>query len=220
MTVSHPFLTRRAALRLGALGIGGLVLAPQAFAAPGLRFPMRIACMRVGNAGFLQIRHDEQTYWSQMQLRLGGLVERLTPIQPSDMMGANLVHVEGGPNCAMVARQAAARWGFSHVVLYATHDGQNHYASDGNWWSDLFATMQAEFDKDGRATGEAHLLDVEGGPALASASADAAPRDPLNLLDGGRNPERETLARLTHGLELELQAIARRAYDSQRSIAD
>ncbi|OYX49655.1 MAG: hypothetical protein B7Y90_07240 [Alphaproteobacteria bacterium 32-64-14] len=225
MTVSQPFLTRRAALRLAALsvgawGVGGLVLAPQALAAPGVRFPMRIACMRVGNAGFLQIRHDEQTYWSQMQLRLGGLIERLTPIQPSDMMGANLVHVEGGPNCAMVARQAAARWGFSHVVLYATHDGQNHYASDGSWWSDLFATMQSEFDKDGRATGEAHLLDVEGGPALASASVDAAPRDPLNLFDGGRNPERETLARLTQGLELELQDIARRAYDSQRSIAD
>ena len=38
---------------------------------------------------------------------------------------------------------------------------------------------------------------------LASAMADAKPRDPLNLFDGGRNPERETLARLiaTDGTE-------------------
>jgi len=218
--VSHPFLTRRAALRLGVLAVGGVALSPLAFAAPSVRFPMRIACMRVGNAGFLQIRHDEQTYWTQMQTRLGGLIEQITPIEPSDMMGANLVHVEGGPNCAMVARQAAARWGFTHVALYATHDGQKQYASDGNWWSDLFATMQSEFDKDGRAIGEAHLLDVEGGPAIASASADAPPRDALNLFDGGRNPEREALAKLTQGLELGLQGIARKAYDSQRSIAD
>ncbi len=151
---------------------------------------------------------------------MSGLIQRMAPIQPSDMLGANLVHVEGGPNCAMVARQAAARWGFSHVVLYATHDGQNHYASDGYWWSDIFVGLQSDLDKDGRATGEAHLLDVEGGPAIASASADSPPRDALNLFDGGRNPERETLAKLTQGLEQGLQDLARMAYDSQRSIAD
>lgn len=215
-----PSVTRRGALRLAALGLGGLALAPRAFAAPGLRFPMRIACMRVGPSGFLQIRHDEQQYWSQMRTRLGGLIDRLSPIQPTDMLGSNLTQVEGGPSCAMVARQMASRWGFGHVILYATHDGQNVYASDGAWWNDLFATMADTFDKDGRAIGEAHLLDVEGGPSIASASADAPPRDPLNLFDGGRNPERETLGKLVQGLEQELQGLARAAYDSQRSIAD
>lgn len=215
-----PPVTRRGALRLATLGLGGLALAPRALAAPGLRFPMRIACMRVGPAGFLQIRHDDQQYWSQMRTRLGGLIDRLSPIQPTDMLGSNLTQVEGGPSCAMVARQMASRWGFGHVILYATHDGQNVYASDGAWWNDLFATMADTFDKDGRAIGEAHLLDVEGGPSIASASADAPPRDPLNLFDGGRNPERETLDKLVQGLEQELQGLARSAYDSQRSIAD
>lgn len=213
-------VTRRGALRLAALGLGGLALAPRAFAAPGLRFPMRIACLRVGPSGFLPIRHDEQQYWSQMRTRLGGLIDRLSPIQPTDMLGSNLMQVEGGPSCAMVARQMASRWGFGHVILYATHDGQNVYASDGAWWNDLFATMADALDKDGRAIGEAHLLDVEGGPSIASASADAPPRDPLNLFDGGRNPERETLDKLVQGLEQELQGLARSAYDSQRSIAD
>jgi hypothetical protein len=213
-------VTRRSALRLTALGLGGLALAPQAFAAPGIKFPLRIACMRVGPAGFLQIRHDEQQYWSQMRTRLGGLIERLAPIQPGDMLGSNLTQVEGGPSCAMVARQAAARWGFGHVILYATHDGQNVYTTDGAWWNDLFATMADTFDKDGRAVGEVHLLDVEGGPSIASASADAPPRDPLNLFDGGRNPERETLDLLVQGLEQGLRDLARSAYDSQRSIAD
>jgi hypothetical protein len=208
-------LTRR-----GALLSLAAVLAPGALAAPGLRFPMRIACVRVGPNSFLPIRHDEQTYWAQMGLRLGGLVERMTPIQPADMLGQNLAVVEGGPNCAMVARQAASRGGFSHVVLYATHDGQRSNQSDGSWWNDTFSTLTGPFVKNGRAGGEAHLLDVEGGSPLASAMADAEPRNPLNLFDGGRNPEREALAALAEQLELGLQDLALPAYRNLRSIAD
>lgn len=208
-------LTRRGAL----LSLAALV-APVALASPGLRVPMRVACMRVGPARFLPIRQDEQAHWLQLQLRLGGLVERMTPVQPSDMLGQNLNAVEGGPNCALVARQAAARWGFSHVILYATHDGQRPRQSDGAWWNDLFTAMSGPFTKDGRAIGEAHLLDVDGGPPLASATAQARPRDPLNLFDGGRNPEREALAALTQRLELGVQDLARSAYQNQRSIAD
>ena len=89
-------------------------------------------------------------------------------------------------SCAMVARQMASAAGFSHVVLYATNDGQRIYASDGNWFSDMFASLQSDLDKDDRASGEAHLLDVAGGMPLATVTADAKPRDPLNLVDGGR----------------------------------
>jgi hypothetical protein len=120
----------------------------------------------------------------------------------------------------MVARRMAAAAGFDQVILYATNDGQKTYKSDGSWFSDLFASLQADLDKDDRAMGEAHLLDVSGGPALVSISADAKPRDPLNLWDGGRNPERETLMGLTRGMERRLQDLAREAYESQRSIGD
>ncbi len=209
-------LTRRGALA----ALATAAVAPAALAAPGLRFPLRIAYMRVGPAGFVQIRHDEQAYWSQMQMRLGGLIERLSPVQPNDMMGANLTQVQGGPNCALVARQAASRWGFGHVILYATHDGQRSHTSDGSWWNGMFAAMAGAIDKDDRAMGEAYLLDVEGGPALSTTSADSPPRDPLNLFDGGRNPERETLAKLADGLERDLQRLARPVYDRQRSIGD
>ena len=208
-------LTRRGALLSLAAAI-----APGALASPALRFPMRVACMRVGPSSFLPIRHDEQAHWSQLQLRLGGLVERMTPVQPSDMLGQNLAVIDGGANCAMVARQAAARWDFSHVILYATHDGQRPRQSDGAWWNDVFIAMSGPFTKDGRAMGEAHLLDVDGGPPLASATADARPRDPLNLFDGGRTPERGALAALTQRLELGVQTLARSAYQNQRSIAD
>lgn len=220
MSAFSDLVTRRMALRIAAAGIGAMALAPYAFAGPGMRIPMRIACMRVGPTGFLSIRHDEQGYWSKLQMQLGGLVERMTPVQPADMLGQNLPVVEGGAGCAMVARQAAARWGFSHVILYATHDGQAPQRQSGPWWDDLFAAMSSPFVKDGRAIGEAHLLDIDGGPPVVSASAEAPPRDPLNLFDGGRNPERETLAKLADSLGRSLQELARSAYENQRSIAD
>ncbi len=213
-------MTRRNALRLGALALGGIALAPAALASPVMRWPLKLAYARVGPGGFLHVRGDEQQAWTTMQTRLGGLIEVIDPIQPSDMMGAKAPQVDGAASCAMVARQLASGQGFSHVILYATQDGQRRYESDGSWFSDMFSSLQADVDKDDRATGEAHLLDVSGGSALISVSTDAKPRDPLNLFDGGRNPERETLAGLTLGLERRLQDLARDAYESQRSIAD
>ncbi len=215
-----PAITRRSALRLGALGLGGLVLAPAALAGPVMRWPLRLAYLRVSPNGFVRIRSDEQQAWTELQARLGGLIEAIQPIQPDDMMGARAPHVEGGASCAMVARQMAAAAGFEQVVLYATNDGQRTYKSDGGWFSDMFASLEADLDKDDRAMGEAHLLDVMGGPALVTVSADAKPRDPLNLFDGGRNPERETLKGLTQEMERRLQDLARSAYENQRSIGD
>ena len=215
-----PAITRRSALRFGALGLGSLVLAPAALAAPYMRWPLRLAYVRVSPNGFVHIRSDEQQAWTQLQTRLGGLIETIQPMQPDDMFGAKAPQVEGGASCAMVARQMASAAGFDQVILYATNDGQRTYKSDGSWFSDLFATLQADLDKDGRAIGEAHLLDVGGGPALITVSADAKPRDPLNLFDGGRNPERETLTSLTQGIERRLQDLARAAYENERSIGD
>lgn len=215
-----PALTRRSALRLGALGVGGLLLAPAALAGPVMRWPLRLAYLRVSPSGFVHIRSEEQQAWTHLQTRLGGLIETIQPLQPDDMLGGRAPQVEGGANCALVGRQMAAAAGFDQLILYATHDGQRAYKSDGSWFSDIFASLQADLDKDDRAMGEVHLLDVMGGPALVTISADAKPRDPLNLFDSGRNPERETLAGLIQGLERRLQDLARDAYENQRSIGD
>lgn len=220
MSVSSIRITRRAALRLGAIGLGGLALAPAALGQGVSRWPLRLAYARVSPGGFIRIRGDEQTAWSNLQTRLGGLIETIQPMQPSDMMGMRAPQVEGAANCAMVARQMASAAGFSHVILYATHDGQHTYKSDGGWFSDIFTGLQSDLDKDGRASGEAHLLDIAGGMPLVSVTADAKPRDPLNLFDGHRNPERETLASLTQSMERRLQDMARAAYENSRSIAD
>ncbi len=154
-----------------------------------------------------------------MQVRLGGLIDALQPIQPGDMM-STAPKIEGAASCALAARQIASNAGFSHVILYATNDGQRTYPSDGGWFFEMFAGLQSDLDKDNWATGEAHLLDVAGGMPLATVMADAKPRDPLNLFDGGRNPEREALARLTTAMERRLQDMARAALDAQRSVAD
>lgn len=220
MTISRLSLTRRTALRMGALGAGALALTPSAMAQTPIQWPLRLAYARISPTGFVHIRSDEQSAWEAMQMRLGGLIDVIQPIQPSDMIGGGVPEVRGGANCAMVARQMASRAGFTYVILYATQDGQRRYESDGAWFSDLFAGLQADLDKDDRANGEAHLLDVSGGMPLATVTADAKPRDPLNLFDGGRNPERETLSGLTKGIERRLRDMARLAYDAQRSFGD
>ena len=215
MAISAVNLTRRGLV----LTLGAAVLAPRAIAAPALSFPMRIGYARIGPDGFVTVRADEQVYWTAMQTRTGELIEEIQPIQPSDILGGKAPEVDGGANCAMVARQLASTWGFSHVILYATQDGQRTYHHGGSWVSRAFASLRADTDTDGRATGEAHLLDIGGGAAIASISADAPPRNPLNWFDHQRNPERETLAMLTEGMERRLQSIARPAYEAQRSIA-
>ena len=108
----------------------------------------------------------------------------------------------------------------SHVILYATQDGRKVYEHYDNWFAAAFASFRSEYLKYGRATGEAHLLDLSGGPAIASVSADASPRNPLDPFDNHRNPEAETLTALTIALERRLQSLARAGYEAARSIAD
>jgi hypothetical protein len=197
----------------------GAGVTPAAFAAPGFGFPLRMAYARVGPDGFVQLRADEQRYWSELQTRIGGLIETLEPIQPANMLGAG-PEVSDTASCAMVARQVAFRAGLTHVVLYATQDGRRTYKYNEAWLSETFARFRSEYLKYGRAVGEAHVLDVSGGPPIVSVTADAAPRNPLDPFDNHRNPERETLAGLTAALERRLQNLARVDYAAQASIAD
>lgn len=181
---------------------------------------MRIAYARVSPGGFVQIRSDEQEKWTGMATRLGGLIASLAPLQPGGMLGGGLPQIEGGANCSLVARQMAQAMGYNQVILYATQDGQQPRQTYDNWFSQTFGNLIADMTKDGRATGEAHLLLTGGGMPLATAMADASPRDPLNLFDGGRNPEREVLVQLAGAMERRLQDMARTAYEGSRSIGD
>ncbi len=219
MTLPAIFVTRRSALKLGLGGLAAAALAQPAFAAP-VSFPLRIAYARVSPAGFVQIRSDEQETWTRMATRLGGLISALVPLQPAGMLGGGLPKIEGGANCSLVARQMAQDAGYNQVILYATLDGQPARVRDDNWFSQTFNDLAADIAKDGRAMGEAQLLLTGGGMPLATASADAAPRDLLNLFDGGRNPEREVLGQLVGAMERQLQDMARSAYEGSRSIGD
>jgi hypothetical protein len=213
MTVSAS-LTRRGLV--GALA--GVALAPPVLAAPAPIFPLRLGYARIGPDGFVHLRLDEQRHWNELQTRSGGLIETMEPIQPADMLTASGsgAHAETSPDTAL---QRAAGRGLSHVVLYATHDGRP-IARSANFVSRAFAGLRAELGKYDRAAGEAHVLDVAGGPALVSVSADTPARNPLNLFDNNRNPEREVLAALIADLDRRLQSLARPAYEAQASIAD
>ncbi len=214
MAFSSPF-TRRGLLA----ALAGASVSPSALALPAVVFPMRLGYARIGPDGFVYIRSDEQLFWSALQTRLGGLISHIEPIQPDDMFGGALPPVDDGAACVAAARDHAARRSLSHVVLYATQDGRP-VASSTDFVSRAFAGLAAEFGKYRRATGEAHLLDIGGGPPIASVAWDAPPRNPLNLFDNHRNPEREAFAGLVHALERRLQALVSPAYETQASIAD
>jgi hypothetical protein len=197
----------------------GAGVTPAAFAAPGFGFPLRVAYARVGPDGFVQLRVDEQRYWNELQIRMGGLIETLEPIQPGNMLDAG-PEVSDTASCAMVARQIAFRAGLTHVLLYATQDGRRSHKYNEDWLSETFASFRSEYMKYGRAVGEAHILDVGGGPPIVSVTADAPPRNPFDPFDNHRNPERETLAGLTAALERRLQHLSRTDFSAQASIAD
>lgn len=220
MRNAAPFLSRRTALKLGIGGLVSTALAQPAFAAPGVSFPMRIAYARVAPGGFVQIRSDEQSYWTRMATRIGGLISALAPLQPEGLLGGGLPKIEGGANCSLVARQMAQEAGYNFLILYTTMDGQPPRQTSDNWFYQTFNDLWAGVQPDGRAVGEAHLLLTGGGMPLATASADAKPRDLFNLFDGGRNPEREVLDQLVNTIERQLQDLARDAYESSRSIGD
>jgi hypothetical protein len=211
-------LSRRSLLALAGLGVGSL-LAPSAFASPVLAFPLRAAYAHIGKTGFMRLTSDDQQIWAGLQTRLGGLIDDLTPIQPSDMMGAKTPELDGGASCAMVARQIALNAGLSHVILYATDDGRRPEKSEHRWLTKAFHVVRQEYYEYDDATAEAHLLTVDGGPAIASVSVDARKLNWLEVI-GGRNPDRENLLGLTQALERRFQAMARSQYENQRSIAD
>jgi hypothetical protein len=200
------------------LGLGGLALAPAAFAAP-LTFPLRVAYARIGPQGFVRLTSDDQEIWTGLQTRLGGLIDEIAPIQPRDMLGVRTPELDGGASCALVARQIAQTQGLSHVILYATDDGKRPEKSEHKWLTRAFATIRQPYYEYDDATAEAHLLGVEGGPAIASVSVDARKRNWYEVLEG-RKPEREALVSVTEAMERRLQSIARVQYEAQRSIAD
>ncbi|MEP7209716.1 MAG: hypothetical protein ABI740_02670 [Alphaproteobacteria bacterium] len=203
-----------------ALGLVATALIAPAALASETRFPLRVAYARIGKDGFIAIRTDEQSAWSALQTRLGGLVDDIQPIQPGGLLGVAAPEVDGAASCAVAARKLAAERGFSHVILYATLDGKRTYGHGGNWLTRGLSTLRSDISAHDRASGEAYLLDVSGGVPLASATADAKQKEFLDPFDDARKPERETLVLLTRTLETQLQRLAAAGLAANQSIAD
>ncbi|MBI1362220.1 MAG: hypothetical protein GC155_18245 [Alphaproteobacteria bacterium] len=182
------------------------VLAPSARAAN--RFPMRIGYMRMGPKGFLATGSREQHVWSAMQTRLGGLLETIQPIQPTGLTGEVAPDVDGAASCAIAARGLAAERGLGYVILYATQEGHKAPAPGKGWFARAFSSLRSSLTPHDQTTGEAYLLNVAGGPPIASATANLPQKSLLNPFDNARDPGRETLVALRETLERRLQELA------------
>ncbi len=202
-------------LALAALG------APRAFSAPSaLRFPLSIGYARIGENGLSRITTRDQTRWSGLQTRLGALVERIEPLQPASLLGAKAPELDGGASCVLLARAQAADLGLPLVLVYATEEKPRTFDARRNWFSRGFASIRSALAPHHPALGEAHLLDTAGGPALASAYADAPPRKPLNPFDNHRRPQEEALDSLITSLEQQFQSAVEGGFMAGRSRAD
>lgn len=217
-----PFLQRPALTRRAFLSAATVLAAPPAWAfgpatpAGDLRFPLRVGYARIGPDGFLHLGSEDQTLWSAMDVRLGGLIGRLVPLQPSSMLGASAPQMDGGASCALAARQMAADAGLDHALLYAVDEGAR---TEGGWIAQCFAAIRAAGGA-GRIAGEAHLLDIAGGAPVESVFADARRRSLLGALAGKPKGATRTLDELALGMELRLQQAAADALAKQHSIAD
>jgi hypothetical protein len=213
---NFPVRLSRRQLALG-LVVSALVAPSAAAAEP--RFPLRVAYARMGKGGFIAIPSQEQSTWSALQTRLGGLVDDIQPIQPGGLLGVSAPELDGGASCALAARKLAADRGFTHVILYATADGRRTYKHGGSWLARGLSTLRSNIGPHDRAAGEAYLLDVAGGSPLASATADAHQKEFLDPFDDARQPERETLTALTRTIETQLQRMASIDLAAEASIA-
>ncbi len=218
----HPVRFTRRGL---ALALAGAAIAVQtatvqaARATPVAAFPSSFALARLGKDGIVHIGAKEHAEWEAMQVRLGGLISRIEMLQPSSMLGVIAPENDGGASSIRAARQMAADAGFAFVALYSTHDGLRSYTAYNNWASKAYMSLRRALGPRDRATGEAHLLDVNSGLPVLSAYTDASSRHPFNVFDG-RNVERDTMRALTSSVERRLQAMARPAFEAQASIAD
>lgn len=214
--MTSPILSRRAAF-----GLIGLCLTQRpAWAESRLRLPLRLAYMRMDTQGFVFISSHEQSLWRALQGRLGGLIEEIRPIQPGNRLGIKAPETDSGASCALAARALALEAGFDRVMLYGALSGRRSYEAEGNGLSRMFASLRSEHGPYDPATGEAHLLHVDGGAPLLSLRTDAAPASLLDRVTGARRPEDEALSGLMDGFEQRVLDLARGAYLSERSIAD
>ncbi len=221
-----PTFQRAALTRRSVLSAGAVLFAPPAWAfqqgawgagpQSGVHFPLRVGYARIGPEGFLRLDAREQTRWSTLQVRLGALVARITPLQPADMFGAKAPLVDGGAACALAARQMAADAGLGHVLLYAVDEGTQ---AEGGWIAQCFAALRAAGGA-GHVSGEAHLLDVTGGPPVDSVFSDAPRRGFLGALGGRPRGATQALDDLALGVERRIQEAAAQALESRHSMAD
>jgi hypothetical protein len=203
------------------VGMGALALAGRALAAPAPqpKFPLRIAVFRMSEKGLAHIPTEHQTIWNGFATRLGGLVDTIEPAQPISMVDLSAPADDGGESSAARARGLAERMGCGHIILYATDDGVKRQAWSAGWVNRAFNHLREAVAIHDRQFGEALLMDIQGGLALAQSTADVSPSTPIDLFTG-RNGETETLKLLTAGLERRVQKLAEKQRIAEQTLAD
>lgn len=209
--IRAPTLTRRAALLLAA----GAAIAPRALAAPTVTFPLRIAVAKLTPTGLARLSAEQQTIWSAMAQRLGGLIESIEPVQPSSLITPRPPEVDGGRSALEQACNIAEELICPHLILFATEQPSRTVQAPAQWLSKALTSVRDVVTPD-RMMGEVLLVGAENINVVARATTDVAPR----FMIFGPEPETETVKALAVSLERRLQLIARDQYAASRSITD
>ncbi len=225
MTQPTALFSRRTAIK-GALGLAAATLAAPnlpaftATASPLLKYPLRMVYGRIGPEGFERITTEEQNAWIALQVRLGGIIQTMEPIQSYSLLTVRPPAEDGGESSVITARRIATDAGADHALLYSTNDGRKSFPAFSNWLSRAYTHLRSELTPRDNAIGEAHIIHASGGLPAISVSADAKPKSILNPLDHFRDPENEALELMITQLERRFHDEARALIASHRSIAD
>ncbi|MBI1339172.1 hypothetical protein GC169_03020 [bacterium] len=206
--------------RQAAIALAVCLAAGAARADSGGGAPLRIACARLGPEGFVRIDSEEQAIWRRMELRLGGLVDRLTLLRPADLLAPAAPAIDGPATARLALLSAASAHGADHAILYTCDDGRKTFPHSANWFSSAFASARGVASRADPAQAEAALMHTTTGADIAFVSGDAPPRDRLNPFDNHRRPDREAVEALTGLIEREIMEMMTPAFARSRSIAD
>lgn len=221
-----------------------------AFAAPPvLRLPAAMLYMKLDLNGMTMPPAHDRLLWQQMSMNLGGIITRIEPMPKNRLMG-HMDDIDGAGAAILNARTLAKQAGYDFIIVYGvlpeaseeeiTEAGKprrikdrsiiagvrrrltfwEHHNDIANYEPPTNDQIHKQLSRTSSLVGEAHLLDVRGGPPLASAWAEAEKLSLVQKYTSKDKRELMIIEELVLGIQREIYQLSYQNLGKQKSLAD